>query len=274
MNSKIKIRAMPRFYESSADRLVYTGNVANENYWDQHWDNQRLNTIYPKSVSQYNFTVYQTSKYLSPGSKVLEGGCGLATISWALHLHGYDVTALDYAQETINFLQQNLAELPCVLGDVRNSGFSDNYFDAYWSIGVIEHFYDNYDAIAEDMLRIINKSGYLFLTFPYMSPFRKLKTFCRFFSEWQSALHREKFYQFALNHKKVVGHYEKLGFKLVDTVPFDAFKGLKEEIGILGKLMQPIYDSKHIFSRILRKIIELCFCRFCSHSVLLVLQKL
>ena len=47
--------------------------------------------------------------------------------------------------------------------------------DAYWSLGVIEHFFNGYKEIAEEANRILKNKGFIFLTFPSMNILRKQK---------------------------------------------------------------------------------------------------
>jgi len=53
--------------------------------------------------------------------------------------------------------------------DVRKLNFPDHYFDGYWSLGVIEHFYKGYDEIIHKIYRVLHPGGFLFLTVPEMS---------------------------------------------------------------------------------------------------------
>ena len=60
--------------------------------------------------------------------------------------------------------------------DVRNLNFDDGFFDGYWSLGVIEHFYEGYERIIKEVNRVIKRNGFVFLTFPSLSFLRKFKS--------------------------------------------------------------------------------------------------
>lgn len=99
--------------------------------------------------------------------------------------------------------------------DVRKLDFLYNYFAGYWSIGVIEHLSSGYDDIAKEMSRVIKPGGYLFLSFPYMSYLRRLKSKSRMYIEFLNQTHHN-FYQFALNAIPVIHYFERLGFILIN----------------------------------------------------------
>ena len=50
---------------------------------------------------------------------------------------------IDYAPKTVEFVNKKFPFLDIRLGDVTKLDFDDNFFDAYWSFGVIEHFYQH-----------------------------------------------------------------------------------------------------------------------------------
>ena len=59
--------------------------------------------------------------------------------------------------------------------DVKHLFLEDNSVAGYWSLGVIEHFWDGYSEISNEMLRVIKPEGFLFITHPYISSLRRLK---------------------------------------------------------------------------------------------------
>ncbi|GAI52286.1 unnamed protein product, partial [marine sediment metagenome] len=110
-------------------------------------------------VRNNRFIIGHTKKYLSPGAKVLEGGCGRGNKVYALYQHGYDAYGVDYAEETVKKVNQYAPELKITVDDIRNLNFEDGFFDGYWSLGVIEHFYDGYDAMLREMHRVLSEGA-------------------------------------------------------------------------------------------------------------------
>jgi SAM-dependent methyltransferase len=265
---------MKRFYDKNNNRLVYIGRHANIEYWDNHWDKNNIDKMYPKRISRFDYVINTTKKYLKAGSLVLEGGCGIGQQVFKLQNENYKTIGVDYAKRTIEILKKAKPELDIRLGDVRNLDFKDNFFDGYWSFGVIEHFFSGYYEILNEMHRVIKPGGYLFLTFPHMSILRKLKVQKNKYTLWQNNEKELKtFYQFALDEKIVINDFEKLDFKLINTNHLDGLKGLKDEMVFMKKTLQKIYNSRNFFGLAVSKIISLFFGRFSSHSILLILQK-
>lgn len=60
------------------------------------------------------------------------------------------------------------ASVPCVVGDCRKLPFQNNFFDIVYSLGVVEHFPETKEAIAEH-IRVLKPGGHLFFTTPHFS---------------------------------------------------------------------------------------------------------
>lgn len=263
-----------KYYDKKNKRLVFINKQATSNFWDEQWSKKDIKTIYSQKIYEFDPLIKFTKRYLpNKNSMILEGGCGLGQNVYKLNQVGYKNTiGLDYAQETIELIKKFKPKLNVVLGDVMDLPFEDNSLEGYWSFGVIEHFYDGYKPIADEMARTIKKGGYLFLVFPHMSALRKLKAKLGFYPKWTGA-NQQDFYQFALNEKLVTKRFEALGFKLVKTVYRDGFKGLKDESGVITPLLGKIYNSSNFFARGISFIVSRLLSRVSSHSILLVLKK-
>jgi len=265
---------MIRYFDKSNNRLVYVGEAANDTYWDQHWKSEisRLK----EQIKNDRFVIGCTKKYLPPGTKIFEGGCGLGQKVCALHYHGYDDDAygVDYAKETVKKINRYAPELKVKFGDVRDLPFPDEFFDGYWSLGVIEHLYDGYEKIVSEMFRVLKRQGYLFLTVPVLSPLRKVKVRLKKYIEYkESEEMRENFYQFAFDPKDVINDLKSRGFKLIDVKPYDGVKGLKDEVLILKPFLQHLYDKKNRSSNLVKKALDIIFRHFANHICLFVMQK-
>jgi SAM-dependent methyltransferase len=205
---------------------------------------------------------------------VLEGGCGWGQLVQALRYQGYKVLGIDFAEKTIRKIKEVIPELAVQVGDVRNLPIENNELDGYISVGVIEHFWEGYHHILAEMKRTLRKGGFLFVSFPYMSPLRKLKVKLRNYplSDFQ-VLEEQKgtFYQFALNWKTVARDLQQLGFSLKEIRSYGGIKGFKDELTWFKSWLQPIFDGKKHQS--LAPYLDLLFKLFASHCILLVMQK-
>ncbi|HJO92895.1 MAG TPA: class I SAM-dependent methyltransferase [Victivallales bacterium] len=262
---------MSVYYNKISNKLIIQKSQANDSYWDSHWD-KIINENKIKDVD--NFVRKTTSKYLAPGSKILEGGCGIGNKVYTLDKYGYDAYGVDYAQSTVNKVNEILPALKISYGDVRKLQYENNFFDGYWSVGVIEHFWNGYNKIAKEMSRVIKAGGFLFLTFPSISKLRKLKIYLNCYESKKDLEEPNDFYQFILNSNSVVESFEKFRFIPVDRVYFDALKGIKDEMKIFNPVFQKIYDSKSLYNKCIRKIFENVFSQITGHSCLIVFKKI
>lgn len=264
-----------KYYDYEKKRLVFEGSKATSHFWDSLWKVPDLKKTI-ENGSRENFVSRVTKKFINPASskKILEGGCGKGVFVYSLTRCGYDAQGIDFAAETIKKVRSVMPELNVHEGDVRNLHFPDESFDGYWSLGVIEHFFEGYQEITNEMRRVIKKDGFLFLTFPYLSPIRKLKALLNIYPPFdRERFDQNTFYQFGLNPKTVIRDLRELGFSLIYTERLDGFKGLKDEAGPLKKPLQNIYDNQHFFAKVFGFIISKICAPFCAHSILLVFKK-
>ncbi len=150
--------------------------------WDEYWENTPTPTRdYWRSaltgeLGHDNKRLFL--KNLPSGAKVLEAGCGVGWVVLALRAHGFDCYGLDYAENTIEVLNKEFPEVPFHLGDIRSLPYPDNYFDAYISLGVIEHFTEGQEVMLQEAARVVRPGGRIFISVPAFNGWRKLK--CRF----------------------------------------------------------------------------------------------
>lgn len=262
-----------KYYDKDNKRIICVGEKATNIYWDSHWD---YNDFKKRVESGKNsrFIKKNTEKFLPKGSKILEGGCGIGQYVYGLDSWGYDAYGVDFAHKTVVRTKKYFPELKIKLGDVRELPFENDFFDGYWSLGVIEHFYEGFKPIAMEMKRVLKSGGYLFLTFPYMSPLRKWESKrgkYELFDEKQ--FEKEKFYQFLLPYTKIIKNFENIGFELIYTKPFDGIKGLKDEVSFIKPILQKFYDSKSFMGKSFKFVLSNIFAPVCGHSILLVFKK-
>jgi ubiquinone/menaquinone biosynthesis C-methylase UbiE len=259
------------FYDPEKQCLVYLSIQSSKFFWDNHWRSE----IFKMPRTRDRFVVRVTKKFLPTGSKVLDGGCGRGQIVWSLADAGYHAYGIDYASETVASTKHFIPELNVLEGDVRNLPFKSNSFDGYWSLGVIEHFFDGYNDIMKEMFRVLRPGGFAFVTFPSMSLLRKVKVKlgCYPVLKKDETSIRRLFYQYALNEVDVLINFTKLGFEIVDQRRIDGTKGLKDEIMVLKAILQPIYDGRSLPVKLTRKLLDCGSRRWCGHMSFMILSK-
>lgn len=264
------LNSRQKFYDKQNHRLVFVHAQATPDFWDDYW--QLGQDLRRKLQRRWVFPADIIHRYIKPeDGTILEAGCGDGKQLYRLHQRGYKIIGIDYAPKTVDELHKQLPELDVRLGDVRELEFSDDYFIAYMSMGVIEHFWYGYDTIVKEMYRVLKEGGYAFLTFPYMSPLRKFKTKIGRYPLHNGSMEPENFYQFALNTDEVVQTLNEFGFELVHKIPFGVSSGVCEEIPRLQGIYNP--DNMSFMPRAIRLLSEKPLAPVVGHTILLVLQK-
>ena len=264
-----------KFYDYYNKRIIYYGKDVNKDYWDRHWGQRNLKKYLERGMNNF-FLLNTINNYLpKKEGKILEGGCGIGQQVYLLQSYGYNIIGVDYAKNTVEIVKNNMPYLDVRLDDIRNLSFPDNYFIGYLSVGVIEHFWNGYDEILNEMDRVLKKGGYLFLSFPYMSLLRKVKTRMVSYPIFYRKK-KKKFFQYILNKGRVISSLENKGFELIDKKIKPAMEGLMLESDkasfILKKLQN--YQGNNIFIRLIRFFLGVFFSYLgMGHSILLVLKK-
>jgi SAM-dependent methyltransferase len=264
-----------RYLDGQNRRLIYVSQQATPAFWDAYWTaDQSLRQAILKQKD--TFVSRTTRKYLEPeDGTILEGGCGIGIQVAALMNAGYKCIGVDYATQTVQLIQETVPELDIRLDDVRHLDFEDGFFAGYWSLGVIEHSWDGYTQIGLEMARVVRPNGYLFLAFPYMSPFRTIKAKLNRYPKWTEGQAPLGFYQFALDHKAVLHDFEAWGFELVRAKSMLGLRAMKDEIAVLRPLLEYLYDYKGacMLTKGIGLIVTKALTPLSGHQVLLVLRK-
>jgi len=163
--------------------------------------------------------------------KVLEGGCGLGP--WVIKLRslGYDVTGVDYDEVSIRKIREYDKNIPLYMSDVEKMPFGDGSFDAYMSLGVLEHFYEGPEKAIREARRVLKPGGVFMITLPYLNALLRMKLPLL-------ALKRNKLMRKLFGRGKKDFYYEKY-FKVREI------KKLLEEGGFTVKKAVPV---DHIFA--------------------------
>jgi SAM-dependent methyltransferase len=276
-NEEVEIEE--RFYDPTNHRLVYVGRQASPQMWDELWNVDEASIrrgLQPSIGSRWLLRL--TRRFLQPeDGTIIEGGCGTGHYVAALQRNGYNVIGIDYAPRTVALLNRVAHDLDIRLGDVQQLEFENASVAGYWSLGVIEHFYDGYERIAREMARVIRGGGYLFLTFPFMSPLRRAKARVGRYPLHRATAEPVGFYQFALDPSRVVMKFEELGFEKCYFEAHAGLKGCKDEIRILRPLLQKLYNypGKSIALRGIRWLVDPMFAALgTGHSCILVFRRI
>lgn len=263
---------MMRYYDSVSRQIIYCKSAATSDFWDAHWNGEDVVAMHlaPRNSMVKNVT----RKFIRYCGRILEGGCGPATTVAVLEKDGHVAVGLDFALGTLRVVQTVAPHLRLAAGDVFRLPFVDASFDAYWSLGVIEHFYEGYHGILLEANRVVRPGGYLFLTFPWMSPLRRLRARLRCYRARPAHFDPEQdgFYQYALDGVAVRAALARVGFDVVSWQGVDAFKGIKDELPTCN-LLSSMYSSSSIGMRAVRFVLNKFLGPVAGHAQLVIARR-
>jgi SAM-dependent methyltransferase len=261
-----------KLYDSKSRCVLYLDTKADEQFWDEQW--QLLAASMFKNPPRNREVVKITRRYLPLGARLLEGGCGLGQIVYALDKAGYSTHGLDFAPKVIESIAAHWPHLEVGCGDVRKLPSNDSSYDGYWSIGVIEHFIEGYNDIAQEMKRVLRSGGYLFLSFPSFNAFRKHRAMRGRYPVLDMG--RENiadFYQYALDPDEVQARFEHLGFELIAKHGTNSMQGLAEDLHLFSFFQDLLQKLPAKIGTLVSMAMDLVIGRYAGHSCLLILRK-
>ncbi|MDD2318988.1 MAG: class I SAM-dependent methyltransferase [Geobacteraceae bacterium] len=158
---------------------------------EQPKDNQAKISNHFSNTIEYWHNLYEDSTYLSQHManrkkivldlvrkyaagntlKILDMGCGTGILTRSLLDENHYVASLDCSKQMLEKLEESLKDSNCktflgtVLGNVADTSFSAEYFDAIICIGVFQYQLHDDDLLRE-ISRILRKGGFGVFTLP------------------------------------------------------------------------------------------------------------
>jgi SAM-dependent methyltransferase len=263
------------YWWPEAGKLVFLKEKATPEFWDRQWQTEDWEKKITRSRnSRYWHSILK--KYLpNKKSRILEGGCGYGHLVDAMHYWGYDAIGIDFAPQTVAKIKEVMPNLHVRCGNVKALVFEDNYFDGYWSLGVIEHFREGYDDVLMEMKRVLKVGGYAFVTFPCISRWDWLKIFFSRYKRFTGPDMPDNFYQFGLNVGTVRKNFEHAGFQCVCARRRSGWEGLERVLPASKRVHLALLkmSEKNQIIKLFTEGMDFLMAPLCGHSVLLVMRK-
>lgn len=212
-----------------------------EQYWTDKWDQAgHWKEGWIKGLKSFHTfaLVDQVLSGLPPGARVLDGGCGRGLFSVYYNRLGLKVTGLDICQGTINKLAETFPDMDFRHGDIRATGFPDQTFNAYVSLGTFEHFENGLSDCIEEAFRVLKPGGTLITTVPFnnlrhqLMDLRRLEKWDIYYDPETDGYGEQglRFYQWRLSKSELHRELARYGFRVQEIVPTDKDVGLRRSL--------------------------------------------
>jgi SAM-dependent methyltransferase len=106
-------------------------------------------------------------RFVMPGSRVLDAGCGLGRDTDYLRMHGYpESIGFDMSFGMLSVGTQSAGfQFPAVQGDFRQLPFASQSFQGVWAVASIIHIpRSNAESVLKEFKRILKPSGHIYLS--------------------------------------------------------------------------------------------------------------
>ena len=216
---------------------MYAEEAPDSNHWDHHWAEEDFDT--QEAIIPGSLVASLVEKYLPSSGLVLEAGCGIGQWVRYLRQQGAEAIGIDFSVAALRKGKMREFGLPVLVADVTHMPFGDRTFDLCLSLGVVEHFEEGPIAALQEAQRILQAGGVLVCTVPFFNPIRVWKK--RFLSGYQNrAAEGTYFYQWAFRLSEISTYLRQAGFVIEQAFPWDASKGIADEVPGLKRLRKSL----------------------------------
>jgi len=200
--------------------LAYYARSATREFWAEHWGAQSP-AVLARSAEHSPLTTMILQGMPPIGARVLEAGCGVGQYVVLLRERGYRAVGVDWGIDPLRAGRAWTPTTPLSAMDLRELGFRASAFDAYLSLGVVEHDPDGPGAILREAQRVLRTGGTLILSVPYVNGARRLGA--RWIRRRNQQLREAggQFYQFVLTRTEARAFIEQNGFRVLRAMPYD-----------------------------------------------------
>lgn len=152
-------------------------------------------------------------KIITKEMKLIEVGCGLGYLSYALHNDGFDITGIDISEKAISRAKQKYGNYYKCLDIYKMAKEGNAQFDIILLTEVIEHVTEPVDFV-EALSRLLNPGGKIIITTPNKSAYPPQVT-------WDTELPPVHYYWFSETSIKTIARNLKLTCRFVDFGSFN-----------------------------------------------------
>jgi SAM-dependent methyltransferase len=218
-------------WNGSKNSLAYHRVAADEAYWSEHWATESVDRLL--EVARHSPLSDWLIAHLPCRSRVLEAGCGLGQYVMFLAERGYEVTGVDYATDALDRHHAKYPRSKLVAANLSALPFDRHSFDAYISLGVIEHYREPPWSLLAEARRVLSDDGVALIAVPYFNVSRRLLARLIGTRERDLVARGAAFYQYVLNERALDSALGDAGFRVVDRGFYDPGRGLRDVKALL-----------------------------------------
>ena len=126
-------------------------------FFDGHGASNAYDVFTP-NTNQWLIDIFVRLSALPRGARIADLGCGSGVFSDVLRQRGYDCTGVDLSPALIRIAKQKYPGIEFIEGDIERLPFADASFDGVLLAGVLHHFTDRSQSVAE-IKRILRPGG-------------------------------------------------------------------------------------------------------------------
>lgn len=156
--------------------------------------------------------------------RVLEGGCGFGAWCEWFQRRGHDAIGLEYNATVVSAAKKFKSDVKVELGNIMDIKYPNNYFDAYVSLGVIEHFEMGPELALIEAKRILKNDALAFITTPYLNKLREfichpIRNMVMFVA--RLAGKKPQFWEYRFTEQELVHYIQSAGFEIIEVAVDD-----------------------------------------------------
>jgi ubiquinone/menaquinone biosynthesis C-methylase UbiE len=134
--------------------------------WARFYSDSKPATLNAQNlISRRRFALDMLETRISPGSNVLDIGCGTGHLAGELMQRGYAACGVDLSEAMVAYAREHYDPDRFRVGDIEQIPFPDNTFDAVMCLGVMEYLEKDEHALRE-MWRVLKPGGHAVITTP------------------------------------------------------------------------------------------------------------
>jgi len=216
-----------------------------ERIWDHVWQTGASGRFISAGRELYNVLLRKLLQpHLTRNSRLLELGCGTATLTLSLapeikELVGLDISSQGLAIARRHQEQRGIANASFIKGDCRAVPFHQE-FDVVWSAGLIEPFFAQDIDIVREHVKATKAGGVALMSVPYKYSLHSLHylltrpALTRRFWPWSAERHFQRFY----SHRDLHDLGRRLG------LPYRVYLLPPAPLGLLLGII--IFEVRHV----------------------------